>query len=388
MEYYDVIIIGGGIAGCGLAYNLKRIGYTGSVLMIEKNEIGFNEKYGTRTMFEEIINEYNFKPLKTFKGIKIGFDDEPFITIKTPVYLVEYKRACEQLFKKSNANYKMECVVDVKGDIIVTENNSYHSKYIIDCSGTSFFLRKKLKLALPFRYWVGDVSILRNNINIESDHIYYNYGDKHGYIEEINISPKYITHGYWQYVKNIDFSQIKPPEKTFYKKHLVNTQIIKKAKVIIPATPVLPLVYKKIAFFGDSFGIASSSTAYGTGPILDSSKILSIAIKKGDLKYFERVWCKKYFKSYFRSILSKYDGYHDLDSKFIQKLKKYPSFSKPAKRFFTINKGEDLLKLFKDPTHQIRMPKEVIKMFPKRKIIFLSIYYIYLKSKYLLMKLK
>ena len=59
MEYYDVIIVGAGIAGCGLAYNLKRIGYKGSVLVIDKKEPGANAAYGYRNIEGDIVEEFN-----------------------------------------------------------------------------------------------------------------------------------------------------------------------------------------------------------------------------------------------------------------------------------------------------------------------------------------
>jgi flavin-dependent dehydrogenase len=46
MEHYDVIIVGAGIAGSGLAYNLNREGYKGSVLVIDKDGAGIKMGLG------------------------------------------------------------------------------------------------------------------------------------------------------------------------------------------------------------------------------------------------------------------------------------------------------------------------------------------------------
>ena len=43
MESYDVVIVGGGIAGTGLAYNLSKTCPNKSVLILDKNKPGAND---------------------------------------------------------------------------------------------------------------------------------------------------------------------------------------------------------------------------------------------------------------------------------------------------------------------------------------------------------
>ena len=100
MEHYDVIIIGAGIAGCGLAYNLKRIGYKGKVLVLDGKSIGENGKTGYRIIAEDkfdAVKEYGLQSTHYFKGVKLGVDNKPIVTIGCGIHLVNYKNICQNL---------------------------------------------------------------------------------------------------------------------------------------------------------------------------------------------------------------------------------------------------------------------------------------------------
>ena len=58
MSYYDAVIVGAGIAGTGLAYNLSQRCPERSVLVIDKKGPGGNKGHNLRTTFESTIKKY------------------------------------------------------------------------------------------------------------------------------------------------------------------------------------------------------------------------------------------------------------------------------------------------------------------------------------------
>ncbi len=374
MEYYDVIIIGAGIAGCGLAYNLKRIGYKGSVLVIDKEGVGANAAYGYRNTTKEIIKEYNFPYIKKFKGVKVGAYDDILMTVNKDYYFFDYTKICSSLLKKSGASFHKEIAISTNHKKIITSNKKYSFKYLIDCSGANFFLKKRFKQQLPFRYWIGKVRKLKNKSSeLDKDYFYFLFDDE-GFLEEIYNLNTGILHGYWQYTKKINFNLIHAPENTLLKKYVSNLNIDCEYKVIGPCTPAFPLAFKNYAFLGDSFGNATTSSASGILPGLDSSKILADAIDKNNLRYYQKEWKKRYIPSYLPYLISRLDRFNN--PIFIKKIKQYPKNSKVAK--ILSNYPEVFVNILENKT-SIVFPEEIKKMFPKRQKLWQLYYYLYLK---------
>jgi len=382
MESYDVIIVGGGIAGCGLAYNLSKTCPEKSVLVIDKTEIGSNRGYGYRVVEEKIVKEYNLPYVKRFKGLKIGSHKKILATIPKEDYFVDYQEAAKHLFRKSNWLFTTSEAKSINKNTLITDKGSFKFKYLIDCSGSSFFIRKIRKDPLPFRYWLGLTRVLKGDtIEIDKNYYYYLFGED-GSFEDFYVLGNKIIQGYWQYTEKIDHSLIRIPKINFLSKHTKNIKITLEKKVIISSSPVFPLVYKNIALLGDSFGNAFTASAIGTTPILDSSKILTQAIKKDNLKHYEKEWKKKYFKSYLRFLVSRIDRYNNPPLFKLLK-KKYPRnvdilkfFDKKPELFVKILRNEDDVNL-----------SMISDQYPKYSKIFLLYYYIKLRLKYFLMGL-
>ncbi len=380
MEYYDVIIIGAGIAGCGLAYNLKRIGYMGSVLVIDKDGIGSNEGYRYKIAMEEDILEYNLPYVKKFKGLKIGPHESVHATIERPDYFVDYKETCECLFNNSEAIFLKTEAKSMNKNRLIVDNTSLKFKYLIDCSGVSFFLRKFQKKVLPNVYWIGFIKILKGKFkNLDKDYYYYMFGSK-GTFEDFYIVNDEMVHGYWQYTRKIDHRLIKPPKKDFFSLYVKDPKILMEKKAVIPNSPIFPLVHKNTALLGDSFGIPYTASGLGLHPILESSKILSKAIKINNLKKYEKWWKKRNLKAYSLFLASRLDRY--FNNKIMEFLKKrYPD-------------NTDVLKIFdKNPesfnkllNNEIDADLSMItKKYPKYRNLFVAFEYISLRIKYLLM---
>lgn len=379
MENYDVIIVGAGIAGTGLAYNLSKICPEKTVLIIDQSEPGANAAYGYRNTTEEIVKEYHLPYEHIYKGVKIGTADKTYFTLEKKFYFINYKKVCKFLLKKSDHEFKKEEALNINNSILTTNKNNYKYKILIDCSGHNFFAKKLFNQKLPFRYWIGKTKVLKNKLK-KTDYYYFQFSDS-GYQEDFYPLKNRTLQGDWQYVKKIDFNLITPDKKNLYKSLIKNSQIIRENKTIIPCTPVFPLVYKNIAFLGNSFGNPTTSSAEGIRASLNSSKILTTAIKKRNLKLYENVWKTKYLETYLRYLVTKLDSYHN--PKWLQNIKKIPTREGLLP---TISKYPDVFEKILMCESDFRFPEEIKKMFPKRSKIFQAYYYLYLKSKYTLMQ--
>jgi len=381
MEYYDVIIIGAGIAGCGLAYNLKRIGYKGSVLVIDKNEIGSHKGYGHRNTFAHVIKEYNLEITHKYKGVKLGVYDKVIATMHGDFYGINYEQICQDLFKRSGHDYRKEEALNVLNQTLVTDKNKFKFKYLIDCSGYHFFLRKLFKMPLPFRYWKGRTRLLKNKTSLDKDYIYYAYGEGE-FFEDVYIVGDKLAQGDWIYCKNLD-SRIPFPKKSFYTKHCSDEDVILMRGVVIPITPVLPLTFKNYAFLGDSFGNAVPISVYGIETILKTSKLLVDAIKKDNLKSYEKEWKKDNFDIYLKRLVIKLDTH--LNFSIVKKIKRYPHLHDMLK---LCNKYPQFyIDMLQKQYQPFEIPEEVKNKYPKQRKLWMLGYYLYLKSKYLKMNL-
>lgn len=377
MEEVEVIIVGAGIAGCGLAYNLKRLGFSGRIVILEEKEIGgLNESY--RNTFEEVIEEYDLPFEHKFKGIKIGAYDQEQFSLDINFYLLDYQKACSHLLKKSGVNVRREVAENIIGNIVITNKSAYKFRYIVDCSGINFFGKKLLNMNLPFRYWLGRIQ--EHNVISKSnkDYFQYQFSDK-SYFEDFYKLKNKTIQGDWVYSDKIDFEKLKPHNKRLLDKFFRGFKAKKEYHCAIPCTPVFPIVYNNVAFLGDSFGNATTSAAEGIRPILESSKILAESIIKRDLKSFEVEWKKKYFNLYFKHLVTRIDGYSDNEFTKIFKYPKYSSFLKE------LGEHKDIV-LKRLRNEDYKMPKEIVKKFPLHSLILRQfLCKSYLKYKYALM---
>jgi flavin-dependent dehydrogenase len=387
MKKYDVIIVGAGIAGCGLAYNLKRAGYKGSVLVIDKKGIGSNRGHGYRIIAEDKIDpikEYGIPYIHKFRGMKSGVEDEVIVSFRCGLYLIKYRGACKYLFSLSDAKYKKENVEDVSlQNILVTSKNQYSFKYLIDCSGISYFLREKFNLPKPFRYWIAFPGKQEKRIKFDKNYYYNLMDDENTYLVEFLFNGSKFLKTFWQNCYGSQFKLMKDEKEPYYSVNIQHKRKIKQSDFIMfPTSPVFPLVYKNYAFLGDSCGIAPPLSGAGINICLKISKLLARALKQNSLKTYEKEWKKKYLKAYIKNLCARVDRSNN--SEFLRRIKKYPSVS------------ETLHVLKKDPKYYVALikddlnelpSKEIRKFFPKRRLLFLALYYLYFKVKYLFMQL-
>jgi len=364
MNKHDIIIIGAGIAGAAAAFNIKKEMPNINTLIIDKKEIGANAGYGFRNTPEEIAKEYKIPTTKIYKGIKGGTEGETLFTLNKKFHLFNYKNCCQNLIKRSGAEFRKETALLLGKNTIKTDKSTYHFKYLIDCSGHSFFTKNSTGQKKPFKYWVGITRVLENKLK-EQDYFYYQFSDT-GHMDEVYPLKDRTLQGDWQHYKKIDFTKIKPKQKNICKKLIPNPTVLSETKSVIPCAPSPPMIRKNIFLLGNSFGNPSTSSAEG------------IAIKKGEPKSYEKNWKKIYLNNYLKFLTLKYYGYNN--SKTIRNLKKAPPIKVLCKKF---SKHPEIFEkmLLCDP--KISLPDEIKKVYPRRKILFQAGYYAYLKLKLL-----
>ena len=378
MERYDVIIVGAGIAGTSLAYNLSQECPEKRVLLIDKKSPGANAAYGYRSTTEDTVKKYKLPYEHIYKGINVGMGDEVAFVLKKNYYLLNYRIICKNFLKKSQVEFRNEEAIKQEGNFLETNKNRYSFQILVDCSGHNFFVKKIHKHKIPFRYFIGKTRVLKNKLK-NKNFIYYQFSDSN-YVGEIYPLKNKTLQADWYYVKKVNFNNINPPDKTIYKKYIPNPEIIQEINAVIPCTPVLPLFYKNIAFLGNSFGNSTTSSASGTHTILNTSLMLTEAIKKNNLNIYEKNWKKRYLDIYIKHLVTKYDTYHN--SKFLQWLKKTP---KRSEQLPTLSKYPYLFAQIWDGESNLKIPSEMKKIYPKRAVIVQFYYYLYLKLKYAFM---
>ena len=384
MESYDVIIVGAGIAGTGLAYNLKRFGYKGKILVLDGRNPGNNSGAGHRNTFMDIVDDYELPYLKKLKGFKIGFERDVLMTIDFDLYSVDYSDVCSYLLKKSGVEFRQERAFDVKDSFLFTRKNNYKFKYLIDCSGPNLFLRKIFKLPMPFRFWIANARFLDIKMDLDPNYAYYAWGDDYN-LEELCLTDEGVYQLDWCYTKEVNFDLIDPSPRNFFSS-MDQSKIVRKSRPVTIVSLMLPLAYKdKFAFLGDSFGNTSPLSVFGLECALRSSEILADSIIKGDLKSYERKWKKKYMDVYIKRLAIKIDLHHNTG--LIKKLKGYP----PKKDTLHVLKnhkeifGDLIRKQFEVPKAS---SKELKSIYPKTRILWLGGHYLSLKIKYLIDNLK
>lgn len=376
MKYYDVIILGAGIAGCGLAYNLRKFGYSGSVLIIDdgkKNNLG----YGHRIVSYEDVKEYNLPFSKKFKRLDVGMYNKVYFSIDYDFYFVNYAQACEHLREKSGYHLIEEKAKNVENNILITENNEYGLKYLIDCTGSSFFLRKKFGLPIPDIYWIVKTRKIqaKPTMDYDSFSFFFSNGD---YFEDVYPMENEIIQGDWLYTRHVDFSKLSAPVNSFMNTYLNEAKVTEEKTAVFPVSPVMPLVSRNYAFLGDSFGNALPSVGTGFTVILDSSVMLAEAIIKKDLYQYKKKWTKKYLEKYLKIIALKENTH--FNHPIVAKMKKYPSIEKILS--VVKDNPEQFLAMVTD-NGDPNFTKKMRNIYPRQVILWQIFHYLAIKFKYL-----
>lgn len=387
-NYYDVIIVGAGIAGCGLAYNLKRIGYKGSILVIDKDEVGANKKTGLRIIAEDkldAVKEYSLPYFHKFKGFRLGGGKNIIVTINIGTYLLKYIDACVHLIKSSDAVYRDEIAekISLESNTLQTNKRTCKFKYMVDSSGSSFFLRNQLNLPKPRRYWIGFPALNDDAPKLDKNY-YYNYMNEENVelVEFLFDGQKFIK-TIWKCCHRNQFELVHTSGKKFVKIKTSKGEVIVNPEdfIAFPIGPTFPLAMKNVAFLGDSFGNAPHLSGAGIDMCLRTSKMLAEAISKDSLKSYEKEWRQKFAKTYLNHLCVRAERTNN--PLWLQKIKKYPTVSEVLRGI--VGNEEYYLSIIRNNFHLIPSGK-IKNVYPGRQKLFLAILYVYYKILYFMKK--
>lgn len=130
----DVVIAGASFAGLGLAYHLRDSGL--NVLVIDNKEIGGN-RASTCGMPKYIADE--MAPNAVLHSVKKFYIETPrvsgILNIPLEYCVIDYRKFCEELFRKSGARFMRAEALDPSPTGIYTSKGFIDAGFIVDCTG-------------------------------------------------------------------------------------------------------------------------------------------------------------------------------------------------------------------------------------------------------------
>lgn len=330
LEEYDVVIIGGGVAGLSTALPIRRKA-DATLLLVEKGTVGDPAKTSPFT-FPDIVERFNLSDAVLQKytrftyrsptGVVASFkyENPPFVTL-------DYQKACNimltELTRKDNARVleKTEAVeLEVTGTnlkLTLSNSASVSCNVLVDASGSSFFASRKLGIKLPPLYSHPYGEFLEGCKIEEPEEMCIFSGNKYG------------NGGGWMYPidrRTTRFGFATVTESSVYPRDVVErnfkeairdfspyNDMLSGAKRkrsefgTIPFGPLRKLVRGQIMFVGDAAGQATPWYGEGVRPALESGETcgetIAEAYQTGKLRNtilesYQRLWDAKNRKTY------------------------------------------------------------------------------------------
>lgn len=159
---YDIMIVGGGVAGLTCAWRLSQKTDASIALLERKESIGRNVTPGTLNIgFVDRLKRWGFSKAieRTYTRLGLYTADESakFDLGGKPVGAsINYGKFCRLLARRSSGN--ADIFTGIKAGKIewtghgIRINGEFDARLMIDASGAGMLVRKKLKLRLPRRY--------------------------------------------------------------------------------------------------------------------------------------------------------------------------------------------------------------------------------------------
>lgn len=316
MKEYDVIIIGGGLAGSTLGYILRK--QNKKVLIVEQQNVKTKNKLCggllTKKSFEllcELFGKATMKKLVSRKHNSCIINDG---NIKLNISEIE----TYSVYRKDLDDYVINQYLDINGKVIdnttyqsidfesnqITINNeTYKYNYLVGADGIFSKLRKDVTSRQQrFNF---ALEVVENNHNNKLEIYFFDQFKGYAWIIPNN---KNTVIGIGDISGNIKI------EKDFDNYlELLNLNIEEKKGAFLPTGTDIYLNYKNIFFIGDSAGLISPITGEGIYYALRSAEILSCNMNKNyiikmkpivkkikkDLFYIKFVYNKKIRNSLF-----------------------------------------------------------------------------------------
>lgn len=332
---YDVLILGGGIAAAGLACNLRRARYSGSIAVLDRNGPGSAGAYGFRNTFRAVIDEYGIPYRKEFRGLRdavtTGRGGTRWMDIDVPCYFYHYEEACKAMLAGAGVVHLTgEAVaLDPGGRRLSTHGEVLGYGVLVDCSGPRAWTRGPLGLPKAGRYYVGSTYSIPLSAAgglpdfFDPDRFIY-YTEANGYMEDAYVLGENLLYGVWNYSASPD-TRIGIREGGILSRFQCFAEMGKAEAfpAAIAAEPVYPIVHGQVAYLGDSGGQATPASSEGTRPILEASRLLARVIAEGaDLDMYQEEWFNRTAREYtlHRALKEDMRSYN----RFFSKLRKHP----------------------------------------------------------------
>lgn len=286
---YQLVIVGGGLAGSTLAWELKKIGFMGRVLLIEK-KLGSQGAYGYRNIHPQFVSRYGFEVVSTYQGLRDGLRVGNKVTwcdMTHTFQFIHYEKACRKLVEESEVETISDFCqnLNLQNKTIQVGNDFISFEYLIDATGNAMWSRRQLHLPLPQWFYVGLTwkipldTIYKMPTQIEKSWFIY-YSEDTGYMEDYYIVDNHLCIGIWDYSvsvkKQLGFKSTGLLDQFTFARPLLLEEGI---PVVIVAEPKFPLVYGPIAYLGDSGGMATPASSEGTTPIFEGAQALAHILK-------------------------------------------------------------------------------------------------------------
>jgi len=299
-----ILILGGGIAGAGLARNLRRLGYRGRTTLLDRESPGSARAYGYRNTFREVIEEYSIPFVKTFRGLRDGVTDGAALhwcDIDVPCYFFDYAEACKALLSDADAVvlHGEPIDLDIGKRILKHSGGEIAFDFLVDCTGHRAWTRSRLNLPLAGKFYVGKTGVMplppvarRPGFFVEDRFIYYT--EDNGYMEDVYAIGDTLLFGAWNYFSSPTGDiQLREGGILGAFADFPTMRAAPTWPAAIVAEPVYPIVFGPVAYLGDSCGQATPASSEGTRPILEASRLLAECLLRGDLASYQGQWFKK-----------------------------------------------------------------------------------------------
>ena len=328
ISHYDVIVIGGGIAGLSTAANITE----GNVLLIERDKIKTEQERHFRIPYGELPGEFGLKScfLNTYDTIYFLTFNNSILEVPYPnedLHLLDLGKVNHILKKHVYKNHECKeniLVKNVKVDnkmIYVeifnkknNENTNLSAKYLVDASGINFLTRTIFNLQTPDVFLHYLASTFKGGYNSDSKVVTFIYPSTEfksgGWI--FPYAQNNYNFGIGKTFYDIK-SSIRMLKDKFYSAHTHYTikdkinggQRGKWTPGILPLGISEPMVFERVIYVGDVVGQTTPWGLEGIRPIMESSimcaNALNSTIKHDDknlLKKYENDWNDTYGKIY------------------------------------------------------------------------------------------
>jgi flavin-dependent dehydrogenase len=326
---FDVVIVGAGIAGLGVASYLKDSGL--KIAVLEKKKKFGVQDVDFKATFESTLRKHKLEQAiirKYPRGFIFGPKAKSFFDLKhDPSNLVSYRKILEILKKRTKASFYFDIeIVDAKYakdclELADLKNNIYEAKLVVDASGRSSAIAQILgieRMKAYYKYYGFELT----NCNIDPDTAGFfvdtRYSNSGGWVYPISKNKCQVAIGELMPLVESTHSDLRRnllrSIKNYHTYELSKSKIVENTdfSVQYPVEAISTMALNRLIIIGDAAGQATPIMAEGLRPILDMSLIAADTVKqafkknnysKRFLKQYEKQWWDNFGKYDFWAII-------------------------------------------------------------------------------------